>query len=63
MIEILQGLVTKSDNLYTKNAAFKKFYCDRNNSFIKRQLNILQDHLIALIKASKQKYYCRVTIN
>ena len=44
-----------------KNTAFKKFCCDRNNSLIKRQLNILQDRIITLIEASKQQYYCKMT--
>ena len=47
--------------IYEKNTAFKKFRCNRNNSFIKRQLNILQDRIITAIQASKQKYYCRMT--
>ena len=47
--------------IYEKNTAFKKFRCNRNNSFIKRQLNILQDRIITSIEASKQKYYCRMT--
>ena len=37
------------------------FRSDRNNRFIKRQLNILQDCIITAIQASKQKYYCRMT--
>ena len=49
--------------IYEKNSAFKNFPCDRNISFIKRQLNILQDRLITSTEASKQKYYCRMTIN
>ena len=62
MIEIHHGLIKKSNPLYTKkNTAFKKFRCDRNNSFIKRQLNIFQDRIITAIQASKQKYYCRMT--
>ena len=40
---------------YKKNPAFEKFHCDRNNSFIKRHLNILLDCIITLIKVSK--YY------
>ena len=44
-----------------KNTAFEKFLCDRNNSFIKRQLNILQDRMATSIEVSKQKYYCRMT--
>ena len=44
-----------------KNTAFKKFCCNRNNSFIKRKLNILQDCIITSIETSKQKYYCRMT--
>ena len=44
-----------------KNTAFKKFRCDRNNSFIKRQLNILQDGIITAIQASKIIFYCRMT--
>ena len=43
MIEIYHGLITKSNPLYTKNAVFKKFCCDRNNSLMKKQRNILQD--------------------
>ena len=43
MIEMHHGLKTKSNPLHTKKAAFKKFPCDRNNSFIKKQLNMLQD--------------------
>ena len=39
--------------IYEKNATVKKFCCDRNNSFIKRQLNILQDRLITSTEASK----------
>ena len=39
--------------IYEKNTAFKKFRCNRNNSFIKRQLNILQDRIITGIQASK----------
>ena len=46
--------------IYKKNIAFKKFCCDRNNGLIKRQLNILQNHTITSIEASKQKYYCRM---
>ena len=62
MIEIHHGLIKKIKSLiYEKNTAFKKFRCDRNNSFIKRQLNILQDRIITAIQASKQKYYCRMT--
>ena len=64
MIEIHHGLIKKSNPLSTKkNTAFKKFRCDRNNSFIKRELNILQDRIITAIEASKQKYYCRMTNN
>ena len=52
------GLIKKINPLYTKkNTEFKNFCCDRNNSFIKRQLNILQDRIITSIEASKQKYY------
>ena len=47
--------------IYEKNAAFKKFCCNRNNIFIKRHLNILQDRLITSDGASKQKYYCRMS--
>ena len=47
--------------IYEKNTAFKKFRCNRNNRFIKRQLNIFRDHTITSIEASKQKYYCRMT--
>ena len=62
MIEIHYGLIKKSNPLYTKKIiAFKKCCCDKNNSFIKRQLNILQDRLFTLIEASKLKYYCRMT--
>ena len=46
---------------YKKNAAFKKFRCDRNNSLIKRQLNILQDRIITSTEAPKQKCYLRIT--
>ena len=41
--------------IYEKNTASKKFRCDRNNSFIKRQLNIPQDRIITANQASKQK--------
>ena len=62
MIEIHHDLIKKIKSLiYEKNTAFKKFRCDRNNSFIKRQLNILQDRIITSTEASKQKYYCRMT--
>ena len=62
MIEIHHDLIKKIKSLiYEKNTAFKKFRCDRNNSFIKRQLNILQDRIITSTEASKQKYYCRIT--
>ena len=44
-----------------KNATFKKFLCDRNNSLIKRKLNILQDRIITLTEASKQQYYRKMT--
>ena len=54
------GLITKSNPLFPKNAAFKKFCFDRNNSFI-RQVNVLQDHLVTSIEASKRKYYCTMT--
>ena len=47
--------------IYEKNTLFNKFRCGRNNSFIKRQLNILQDRIITLIEASKQQYYCKMT--
>ena len=43
-----------------KNAAIKKFHCGRNNSFIKRQLDVIQDCLITSTETSKQKYYCRM---
>ena len=46
--------------MHEKIVAFKKFRCNRNNSFIKRQLNILQDQLVTSIEASKQKYYCKM---
>ena len=39
--------------IYEKNATVKKFCCYRNYSFIKRQLNILQDRLITSTEASK----------
>ena len=35
--------------IYETNTAFKKFRCDRNNSFIKKQINILQDRIITAI--------------
>ena len=47
--------------IYRKNRAFEKFCCNRSNRFIKRQLNVLQDHIITLIETSKQEYYCRMT--
>ena len=53
MIEIYYGLITKSNPLYTKNAVFKKFCCDRNNNLMKRQRNILQDCSVTSINASK----------
>ena len=31
----------------------KKSRCDRNNNLIKRQLNILQDRIVASVEASK----------
>ena len=62
MIKIHHGLITKSNPLYMKkNAAFKKFRCDRYNTFIKRQLNIIQHRLMTSSETSKQKYYCRMT--
>ena len=44
-----------------KNITFKRFGSDRRTFAKRRQLNFLQDRLIDSIKASKQKYYCRMT--
>ena len=43
MMEIHHGLIKKSNQLHPKKMQYLKIRCDRNNSFIKRQLNILQD--------------------
>ena len=51
MTEIQRGLLIKSSPLYTK----------KNNSYLRTQLNCLQDRLNDSIQASKQKYYCRMT--
>ena len=61
MIEIHHGLIKKQIPYIQKNTAIKKFRPDRNNTFIKRQLNILQDRIITSIEASKQIYNCRIT--
>ena len=62
MIEIHLGFIKISKPLiYEKNTAFKKLYCDRNNNFIKRQRNILQDRMNTSVVVSKQKYCCRMT--
>ena len=44
-----------------KNIIFKRFGSDRRNVFLRRQLKCFQGRLNGSIKASKQKYYCRMT--
>ena len=60
MIEICRDLITKWNPLFKKSAAWN-FRWGRNNIFIKRQLNVLQDRLITSIEDFKQKYYCGMT--
>ena len=50
----------KINLLYTKKWSILKFRRDGNNSFIKRQPDILEDCLISSTEASKQKYNCRM---
>ena len=47
--------------IHEKNITFKRFRSDRQNSYLRRQLNCLQDCLNDSIEASKQKYYSRMT--
>ena len=59
--EIHCGLIMKLSPLFAKKKTFKRFRSDRNKICLRRLLNVLQDHLIDSIEASKQKYYCRMT--
>ena len=59
--EIHCSLIMKLSPLYAKKKTFKRFRSARNKICLRRLLNVLQDHLIDSIEASKQKYYCRMT--
>ena len=47
--------------IHQKNIKITRLRSDRRNSYLRRQLNCLQDRLNGSIEASKQKYYCRMT--
>ena len=49
--------------IHEKNITFKGLRSDRRNHCLRMQLNYLKDRLNDSIEASKQKGYCRMTIN